>query len=237
MPITGIPMVLENILESVLKTHNLKTWNLFYEENGDISFRLRLSNMENVHTTPDIGSHSTESFRRKSYKQITRDKDRALKRRRISSHSNKDIEVQRGYSSESDCSYEGPKTDIPSVTQETSIISTPGTVCKSSLTPPPTLDFDDDKFQEHDDTSVEISAVTEATASEQKCSDEIDDFAKCMRSSIMKLKSSCDNLMKGERKCTDSIEGCAASFRERRDFFHQTFPIEKTAEIENTDNT
>ena len=158
MPISGIPMVLENIFESVFKTHNLKTWNLFYEENGDISFRLRLSNMENVHTTPGIGSQSTESYRRKSAKQTARDKDRALKRRRISSQSSKDIEVQRG-NSEGDCSYEGPEIEIPHVIQETSIASIQGTAYKSNLTPPV---FNLDENVSNDDVESDVSDIPES---------------------------------------------------------------------------
>ena len=82
MPITGLPVVLEKILESVLELHQLQNWNIFNEKNGNVSVKLRFSKegQGQVHVQED-----TISYRRKSSSQIKRDQQRAVKRRRNSS--------------------------------------------------------------------------------------------------------------------------------------------------------
>lgn len=107
MPITGISNVLENMLVSVLNTHSLKTWNIFHEENGQVTFRLKFSSIEDIpmSNVQESRPATTVSFRRKSANQIVRDKARLSKRRRVSSShsnvlnaSNEDIEVIRSQS-------------------------------------------------------------------------------------------------------------------------------------------
>lgn len=95
MPVTGLSKVLENMLESVIRTHCLKTWNIFNEENGDLTFRLKFKSSEDIHMPGYTVQHSefepasTVSFRRKSPKQIVRDTARAAKRPRRLSNSSK----------------------------------------------------------------------------------------------------------------------------------------------------
>ena len=79
MPITGLPLVLENILESVLGSYELRNWNIFNEKNGNVSIKLRFWNKGEgqINVQEDI-----VSYRRKSSSQINRDRQRAARRRR-----------------------------------------------------------------------------------------------------------------------------------------------------------
>ena len=88
MPVAGLSIVLENMVMSVMKTHCLKTWNLFHEENGNLTFRLKFelnqeSHIDQYCESPSTDSHRTVSFKKKNAKQISRDKARSRKRRRI----------------------------------------------------------------------------------------------------------------------------------------------------------
>ncbi len=88
MPVAGLPNVLENMVMSVLKTHCLKTWNLFHEENGNLTFRLKFEQIEEspVEQHSEVSgteNHRTISFKKKNTKQILRDNARSRKRRRI----------------------------------------------------------------------------------------------------------------------------------------------------------
>ena len=100
-PLTGLPDVLRNIVGSVLITHDCKTWNLFHEENGYITFRIRFapSEIKGQGQAPILQPVSNASFRRKSEKQMSRDKKRAVKRIRKASsdaqNSSQDIESDR----------------------------------------------------------------------------------------------------------------------------------------------
>ena len=73
MPVTGIPKVLENIISSVLTSHELSNWNLFSEKDGNLTIKIRFTDkgegQSSVHDsiTPNI------SYRRKSPKQVKRD--------------------------------------------------------------------------------------------------------------------------------------------------------------------
>ena len=86
MAITGIPLVLENILSAVLKSHDLSTWSLFNEKSGDISIRIKFS-------SKGQGQTSTEDiyYRRKSQKQVERDRVRLVNRRRSHNFTDQDI--------------------------------------------------------------------------------------------------------------------------------------------------
>ena len=99
MPVIGLSSVLENTVMSVLKTHSLKSWNLFSEENGGMTIRLKFDILEGSHMQEDSGrsrqdSFNTITFKRKNAKQISRDKARARKRKRRSTSS---IETVRGH--------------------------------------------------------------------------------------------------------------------------------------------
>ena len=98
MPISGISKVLENMLVSVLGTHSLKSWNIFSEENGDLTFRLKFKVVDTmdthvqdiqpkdidlpVHSSAIPSASNTISFKKKSSSQISRDKARAIQRNR-----------------------------------------------------------------------------------------------------------------------------------------------------------
>ena len=88
MAVAGLSTVLENMVMAVTETHYLKTWNLFHEENGNITFRLKFDQIQEPHTEqhsekPRSESHQTISFKKKNAKQISRDKERSRKRRRM----------------------------------------------------------------------------------------------------------------------------------------------------------
>ena len=86
-PNTGLPEVIQNILDTLLDTHFIRTWNIFHEENSEITVRLKLTSrhFESPSSKPPVvqnSSVSTASYKRKSANQIARDKERSLIRRR-----------------------------------------------------------------------------------------------------------------------------------------------------------
>ena len=106
MPVIGLSAVLENTVISVLKTHSLKSWNLFSEDNGNVTIRLKFNILEEPHIPQHTeGSNqdvqSTISFKKKNAKQISRDKARARKRKRLR-QSSSSIEINMGQSSKLD---------------------------------------------------------------------------------------------------------------------------------------
>ena len=103
MPITGIPFVLENMIDAVFKSHDLRTWSIFKEDNGEISLRLKFNSKGECQNTLQ-----NVSYRRKPPTQVNRDRQRAAKRpRQVSpdisnSNSSPEIETDRAVY-ESDC--------------------------------------------------------------------------------------------------------------------------------------
>ena len=86
MPVTGLSKTLENMLMSVMQSHELKNWSIF-EDNGIVSFKIRFNIVEcQGQESHQPGSYT--AFRRKSEKQIDRDRQRALKRQRKQSSEN-----------------------------------------------------------------------------------------------------------------------------------------------------
>ena len=85
MPVAGLPKVLENTFTSILDSYDIKSWSIFAEENGEMSLRIKF-NMADLQSN-DIGAHSTcftsTTYKKKSQKQVVRDKSRLLKRRRV----------------------------------------------------------------------------------------------------------------------------------------------------------
>ena len=107
MPVAGLPKVLENTLTSILDTYDIRTWSIFAEENGEISLRIKF-NMADLQSN-DMGAHSTcmtsTTYKKKSVKQVARDKNRALKRRRVNnSNLDSSIETDRAEINEQDIS-------------------------------------------------------------------------------------------------------------------------------------
>ncbi len=79
MPVAGLSEALDNMLSSVLKSHELRNWTIF-EDNGNITFKIRFN------VTCQGQSNSTRiAYRRKSENQIKRDQQRAVKRQRKAS--------------------------------------------------------------------------------------------------------------------------------------------------------
>lgn len=77
MPIQGLPRVLEKLFESVLLSHDIATWNIFSENNGGLTFRIKFCSENSSH----IDLPNTTSYRRKSPSQVYRDNSRSLRRR------------------------------------------------------------------------------------------------------------------------------------------------------------
>ena len=104
MPISGLSEVLENMLQAVLKSHNLKTWNIFNERDGTITFRLKFSSQIQDNSIEPI---ENMSFRRKTPKQVDRDRHRTAKRPRQVSpdsvHSTPEIETDRNVCETTNC--------------------------------------------------------------------------------------------------------------------------------------
>ncbi len=99
MPVSGLSMVLENMVMAVMKTHALKTWNLFHEDNGNLTFRLKFEHIQELPIVQDsevsrTDSQGTISFKKKNAKQVSRDKARSRKRRRVR-QSTSSIETNR----------------------------------------------------------------------------------------------------------------------------------------------
>ena len=76
MPVTGIPKVLENIISSVLTSHNLSNWTLFSEKDGNLTIRIRFSDKGEGQSSLPNSNTPTISYRWKSPKQVKRDKER-----------------------------------------------------------------------------------------------------------------------------------------------------------------
>ena len=93
MTIAGIPKVLENAILSVLESHNVSNWSIFGEINGSVSIKIRF----NVKGEgQDSSSVQNISYKRKSDKQLNRDRLRARKRKRvISSEAENSLERER----------------------------------------------------------------------------------------------------------------------------------------------
>ena len=106
MPIAGIPEVLENLIVSVCKTHHIGTWNIFNEENGNITFRLRFKIQDQDHINQQQGTQCI-TYRKKTETHINRDRQRATKRQRVISpesvNSSPELENIRTMCSNEDC--------------------------------------------------------------------------------------------------------------------------------------
>ena len=83
MPIAGLHDVIVNLLESLSATHKVSTWNIFHEQNSDITFRLKFSSHSVSSEYQGEGHLNTEgicrttSYRQKTEKQISRDRERS----------------------------------------------------------------------------------------------------------------------------------------------------------------
>lgn len=163
MSLTGLPDVLRNIVESVLCTHHCKTWNLFNEENGNITlvFEIRFAPSEIVQgqgqaPIPPIRKPvSNQAFRKKSEKQICQDKQRAFKRMRKEGsdmqNSPQDIESERKFESfVSDNDFR----DTSFVVEDTDSVDSPNTVHSHSLGVLPSEINELDEFSDIHELSV-----------------------------------------------------------------------------------
>lgn len=96
MPIEGVPLVLEKLLVSVLSSHSLNSWNIFNEQNGNVSFRLRFSPLQNGDPciSSQVSKNQVSTYKRKSQSQVRRDKDRAMRHTKfVDKSSNKELEL------------------------------------------------------------------------------------------------------------------------------------------------
>ena len=93
MAITGmLPKVLDNTIVSILDSHSVLNWSIFGETDGNVSIKIRFQANGEGQGTPDV-QHI--SYRRKTEKQVNRDRQR-VKKRKLSENS---IEITRGESS------------------------------------------------------------------------------------------------------------------------------------------
>ena len=95
------------MIVSALGTHNLSSWNVFSEESGDLSFRLKFKIIQDIQPSdihiPPV--RNTISYRRKNSTQVIRDRARAVKRPRVSTDVSNSIETERAEPNlEIDCS-------------------------------------------------------------------------------------------------------------------------------------
>ena len=90
MAVAGVPLVLENIISAILESYSVRNWNLFNEKSGDITLRIRFqSEGEGQCPIQDM------SYRKKSTKQVERDRSRAAIRQRQVSFENKQSSPER----------------------------------------------------------------------------------------------------------------------------------------------
>lgn len=67
-----LPIMLQNMLKAIMETNTVKTWNIYPERNGIVTFKIKFASHDDQ---PAFQTQS--SFKRKSLKQINRDNERA----------------------------------------------------------------------------------------------------------------------------------------------------------------
>ena len=93
MPVAGLPKVLENTMTSILDTHDIRSWSIFAESNGEISLRIKF-NMADIQSGDIQGTYHTVAYKKKGQKQIVRDKNRLAKRRSVWNSNNSDSSME-----------------------------------------------------------------------------------------------------------------------------------------------
>ena len=103
MPIDGVPLVLENLLVSLLSSQDIKSWNIFSEHSGSVSVRIRFSPtcIQNTCTDTHVSNFKASSvcsYKRKSPSQLKRDNERSLRRRKNSNFQDNTLAKDKLYS-------------------------------------------------------------------------------------------------------------------------------------------
>lgn len=133
-----LPIVLERMLNTALQYDSLKNWSIYEERDGVYTFKLRFIPRKGSHVKPtssDIPkqTHSTKSYKRKTTKNVIRDKERneAYLNRRITRsqardqecHSKPQTVIQQEKSSV-DCGLDEKDSSLEFVSAESPAIET-----------------------------------------------------------------------------------------------------------------
>ena len=93
MAFTGVPKVLDNTIVSILESYFVHNWSIFGESDGNICIKIRFKAQGEGQGSSDV---QNIAYRRKSAKQVTRDRNRVNKRKRVnSSEAENSIECAR----------------------------------------------------------------------------------------------------------------------------------------------
>ena len=186
MAITGVPKVLDNSIVSILESHSVSNWSIFGEIDGSVSIKIRFKANGEGQGTSDI-QHI--SYKRKSEKQVNRDRQRVKRKRVISSEAEISIEAARqGETSLRDnvldnnqCSpFTIEPNDLPPVTEERqhvdnldfqnlqnsidATLSDFETSLNSTSVTATTFDVPEDLFLGDDDVAETVNSVPEPKA-------------------------------------------------------------------------
>ena len=85
MPNTGLPKVIQDLITALLDSHDVRTWNIFHDNNSEVTVGLKFSSRhiecESSLPMSPMVENNTVSFKRKTPNQIARDKARSQRRR------------------------------------------------------------------------------------------------------------------------------------------------------------
>ena len=115
---------LNTLLSSLFTNNILKHWTIFEEKSGSILVKLRFTNIEDINGTinNEIIDQSPIAFRRKSTKQVNRDRDRAARHKdaRAGVHTRSMESVEQPRSAEPDVLSSTAPLDLSAVSLDTS---------------------------------------------------------------------------------------------------------------------
>ncbi len=105
MPVIGIPKTLEVLLSTLFDKDELKSWQIFEERSGTVMVKLRFTGSHGgghaQSTMTGTGNMEPSSYKRKSDKQVKRDRQRAVNHQ-DNIHSKEGV-ITRSKSAKSDC--------------------------------------------------------------------------------------------------------------------------------------
>ena len=91
MPVNGLPHTLEMLMSSLCRDNNMKSWQIYQEQSGDITLKVRFEcDFGDGHGASQPEHTGNASYKRKSGHRLARDRDRAVAfRERKSENKNK----------------------------------------------------------------------------------------------------------------------------------------------------
>lgn len=72
-----LPKILENLLETLLAKNQVNNWNIYQENNGTVTVKIRIGGHNGGLSSGALNKGNQVSYKKKSYKQCQRDKNRA----------------------------------------------------------------------------------------------------------------------------------------------------------------